>query len=586
MGSEQETTAEARAREAHEGADRASRHGLAESLPEGNRPEEPLPEAQVISRDRFSLVWLLPLLALAVGGWLAYKTWSEQGPTIDIRFKTASGLQAGKTKVKFKDVEIGQVTSITVTDDLEGVLVKAQLTSGSERYLTDETRFWVARPRVTASRVSGLETLLSGAYIAIDPITTGKPTRHFVGLADPPVITTDEPGTRFRLRSPTLGSLNLGSPVYYRHIQVGQVVNYQLDEDGAAVTIDVFVTEPHDRLVYSNTRFWNASGIDVDVSASGVSVDTESVLSVLIGGVAFDTPDTLETKGSPAQQDEFFPLYKSRAAAHERIYLTKRRYLMVFTGSVRGLSIGAPVLLNGIEIGRVLDIQLRFDPDNLSFSIPVLVEIEPERITLDHESERVMDQDPTMVGRLVAAGLRGQLKTGSLLTGQLYIELDFHKDAPPARLTQQGNYQVVPTVPAPIETITNQVKDILGKVDAFPIEQIASELTATLGSIRALVTSPGLNQAIGDLEQTLAELQSLAGQLDNSIAPEVLATLNDTHAVVANINGLIGPDAPLNVEAVRTMREISAAARSVRTFADYLDRHPEALLRGKGGTTR
>ena len=446
----------------------------------GSGETSALPEARVVKADRLSLVWLLPILALAVGGWLAYKTWSEQGPTITISFPSASGLQAGKTKVKFKDVDIGQVNTINVTTDLEGVKVKAQLTSGSERYLTDQTRFWVARPRITASRVSGLETLLSGAYIAIDPVTKGKSTRHFKGLPEPPVITTDEPGTRFRLRSSTLGSLNLGSPVYYRHIQVGQVVNYELDEDGEAVTIDIFVTKPHDRLVFVNTRFWNASGIDLSLTADGVNLDTESLISVLLGGVAFDTPDTLETKGAPATADQFFPLYASRADAHERIYLNKQRYLMVFKGSVRGLSIGAPVLLQGIQIGQVLDIQLRFDPDALDFSIPVLIEIEPERINVAGGVEKALVNDPNILNNLISAGMRGQLKTGSLLTGQLYVDLDFHQDAPAAALRKQDGYRVLPTVPAPIEEVTTKVKNILTKVEAFPLAQIGDDLTSIL----------------------------------------------------------------------------------------------------------
>ena len=546
-------------------------------------PAEVLPQAELVKRDRLSLVWLLPVLALLVGGWLAYTTWSEQGPTVTISFKTASGLQAGKTKVKFKDVEIGQVTQINVTEDLERVLVKAELTSGSERYLTDKTKFWVARPRVTASRVSGLETLLSGAYIAIDPVTTGRSARHFVGLAEPPVITTDEPGTRFRLRSATLGSLNLGSPVYYRHIQVGQVVQYELDGDGDGVTIDVFITKPHDQLVFSNTRFWNASGIDVEVSANGVNVDTDSLLSILIGGVAFDALDRLEAKGTPATADQFFPLYKNRAAAHERVYLDKERYLMLFSGSVRGLNVGAPVLLHGIQVGQVLDVQLRFDPKRLKFSIPVLIEVEPERINLDEGVDRGLAKDLGILNQLVASGMRGQLNSGNLLTGQLYVDLDFHKDAPPAEVGEQDGYRVLPTVPAPIEELTTKVKSILSKVDAFPLDEIGDELTGTLTSVRTLVDSPDLKAAITALERTLGELESVARKLDSNIAPKLDEVLGETRRALQNVNGLIAPEAPLNAEAVRTMRELSAAARSIRTFADYLDRHPEALIRGKGG---
>jgi paraquat-inducible protein B len=545
-----------------------------------------LPEARGVKSERLSLVWLLPVLALVVGGWLAYKTWSERGPTITISFQDASGLQAGKTKVKFKDVDIGQVTRINVTEDLQGVKVIAELTSGSERYLTEKTQFWVARPRITASRVSGLETLLSGAYIAVDPVLDGKSARRFKGLAEPPVITTNEPGTRFRLRSSTLGSLNLGSPVYFRHIQVGQVVNYELDSDGQAVTIDVFITKPHDRLVFVNTRFWNASGIDLSLTADGVNLDTESLISVLLGGVSFDTPDTLETKGAQAKADQFFPLYASRAAAHERIYLNKQRYLMVFNGSVRGLSIGAPVLLQGIEVGQVLDIQLRFDPVALTFSIPVLIEIEPERINVAGGVERALANDPNILNELIASGMRGQLKTGSLLTGQLYVDLDFHKDAPEAALGEQDGYRVLPTVPAPIEEVTTKVKNILAKVEAFPLEKIGDDLTGILGDTRALVESDQTQQALEQIRQAIADLSAVSRQLDRSIAPELTAILSQSRQVVASINGLIGPEAPLSVESVRTIRDIGAAARSVRTFADYLDRHPEALIRGKGGMQR
>jgi len=544
---------------------------------------EPLPEARVVGRDRFSLVWLLPLIALGVGGWLVWKTLAEEGPTITIAFKTASGLEAGKTKVKFKDVEVGQVTAIDLAPDLENVIVTAQLTHGADRYLTDKTRFWVARPRITASRVSGLETLLSGAYVAMDPVTEGESARHFTGLPEPPVITTDEPGTHFKLRSTTLGSLNLGSPVYYKHIQVGQVVHYDLDKDGEGVTIEVFIARPHDRLVFSNTRFWNASGIDVKLGADGVQVDTESLLSLLVGGVAFDTLDTLETKGAPAKPGQFFPLYPSREQAYERIYLDHQRYLLVFNGSVRGLSIGAPVLLRGIQIGRVLDVQLRFDPDRLDFEIPVLVEIEPERIGVSEEQrERLLKKYPDLVRRLVEAGLRGQLKTGSLLTGQLYVELDFFKDAPPAQLTMREGYRVLPTVPAPLEAATNRISGILAKVDEFPFEQIGDDLTSTLASIRAVVDSSELKSSLAALEATLKEVKSMAGQLDQSLIPELADAVGAAQVALGNVNGMIGPDAPINVELTRTMRDVSAAARSFRNFMDFLDRHPEALLKGKG----
>jgi paraquat-inducible protein B len=344
-------------------------------------PEE-LPEAVVARPSRISLVWLVPIVALLIGGWLAYKAYSESGPTIRIQFKTAAGLEAKKTKVKFKDVDVGQVKSITVRQDMKAVVVTAELVAGAESYLTDKTRFWVARARITPSQVSGLDTLLSGSYIAIDPVTEGKPARDFVGLEVPPLFTTSEPGKKFVLRSRTLGSLNIGSPVYYRQIQVGQVVGYDLDKKGDDVSIELFIAAPNDRLVSTDTRFWNASGVDFTLSTDGLSLDTQSLLSVLIGGVAFDTPPTIGEKGTLAPENYQFPLYGSREKAHEKVYLDKKRFLLFFEGSVRGLSVGAPVLLRGIELGQVLDIQLELDVEAFKFQVPVLIEIEPQRIRL------------------------------------------------------------------------------------------------------------------------------------------------------------------------------------------------------------
>jgi paraquat-inducible protein B len=549
-----------------------------------------LPTSRVVRRERLSVVWLLPVLALLVGGWLAYQSYAERGPSVQVDFPTAAGLQAGKTKVKYKDVDIGTVTAIDVSPDLDHVVVTAELRHGSEQFLAADSRFWVARPRITASQVSGLETLLSGAFVAVDPGGSKQQRRHFQGLADPPVITTDAPGRRYRLRSDALGSLNLGVPVYYRDIQVGQVTSYELDDDGGAVTVDVFVNSPHDALVRTNTRFWNASGIDVQLGADGLQVDTQSVISLLIGGVAFDTPDDLEATGAVAPADQFFPLYPNRRAASEQVYLHKERYLMIFNGSVRGLAVGAPVSLRGIQIGRVLDIALKFNDETLEFFIPVLVEVEPERVGLTRTREVVLAEDPDVVRKMIARGLRAQLKTGNLLTGALYVELDFHADAPPATLSEHDGYRVVPTLPTPLEAVTAKVTQILDKVNGLPIDTIGEDLQATFAGTRALVDSADLKRAIAELANLLGEVRTLAGQLNTDLAPEldgVLATLRETleqaTGTLADANALLGPDAPLGVESVRTMREVSAAARAVRDLADYLERHPEALLKGKGG---
>jgi paraquat-inducible protein B len=551
-----------------------------------------MPEAVAVRRSHVSLVWLIPLVALIAAGWLAYKTFTQQGPVVQIGFQSAAGLEAGKTKVKFKDVDVGQVSAIDLAPDLKTVIVTAQLKYGAAAYLTGRTRFWVERPRVKASRVSGLETLLSGPYVAIDPVPGDDRVYSFVGLEEPPLFTTSEPGKRFLLRSANLGSLNIGSPVYYRQIQVGQVVGSKLDEQAGQVTIELFVSAPYDRLVYKSTRFWNSSGIDFTISASGAKLDTQSLLSVLIGGVSFDTLDTLETiEGAPvpAESGDEFAFYASRDEAHEKVYTHKERYLMFFQGSGRGLTIGAPVLLEGIPVGRVLDVQLTFNEQDFGFYIHALIEVEPDRVGA-HGRRTALKVDE-VVQRLVERGMRGQLRSGSLLTGQLYVDLAFHPEAPPATIEHFGDHPVLPTVPPPPDALAlanqaalalERMNSILAKVEAMPIEGIGRDAQATVAGARALVDSAELKGAVAEAQAAFAGMGALVERLDRDIAPELSSALNETSRTMKYFGQIVAERSPLYIELRRMFQDLSAAAGSVKVLTDYLERHPEALLKGKG----
>jgi paraquat-inducible protein B len=539
-----------------------------------------LPEGEAFKQQSFSIVWLIPILALLVGGWLAYKTWSEKGPTITIAFKAAAGLQVGKTVVKFKDVEVGKVTTIRVSEDLKGVLVTAELVAGTEHWLTKRTRFWIARPRVAAGRVSGLDTLLSGAFIEMDPVTEGKSERTFIGLEEPPLFKTDEPGKRFVLRSEGGGVLNAGSPVYYRGQQVGQVISGRLDDDGKAVTIEVFIASPHDRWVKANTRFWNVSGLDLTLGAEGIRIDSESFVTMLVGGVTFDTPVSIDQQSDEVPPGYIFRLYANRDAALARVYENKKRYLMYFDGSVRGLSIGAPVMLRGIEIGKVLDVQLDFEIEDFTFKIPVLIEVEPDRVNIKGDSDGV-DYDEA-IENLVVAGLRGQLQTASLVTGQLYVELGLHPEAPPATVTEEDGYKVVPTVPAPLEAVASKVNGLLDTVGRLPLEAIADDLEDTIKSINQLVSSEQLIGSVTELNRLLNKANITLAKLDKDMVPEAVATLRQARSTLSSAEALVSNDSAMVEEIMRLLRELSATSRAIKGMADYLERHPEALLRGKG----
>jgi paraquat-inducible protein B len=540
-----------------------------------------VPEAEVSThKRRISIVWLVPLVAVLIGVWLVYKAISETGPTVTIVFKSAEGLEAGKTKIKYKDVELGQVSSIELADDLSHVIVTAEMHKQSEKFISQNTRFWVVRARVAAGNVSGLGTLFSGAYIGMDPGNPGKPKLHFIGLEVPPVVTTDLPGRHFTLRSPTLGSLDIGVPVYYRHIKVGQVVSYQLDEDGQAVTIKVFIHAPHHKLVRKNTRFWNASGFNLVADAAGVRVNTESLVTLMIGGIAFDLPFGSQPE-APAEENRVFKLYPDRESINKKPFARKQFWLLHFDGSVKGLKIGAPVELRGIRIGRVLDINLKFDYQKNIFRVPVLIETEPDRLSTTGDLPKGKKRQKIM-DYLVANGLRAQLKSGSLLTGQLLVSIDMHPEAPPAKIKWAGKYPELPTVPASMEQITENITRFMAKLDKLPLEQIGADLQQTAHGARKLVNSPELLEAIANLNASLKEIKLMVADLRTNVTPEMTTTLEQARKSLAAAEQTLATDSALPVKMKSALDEMSAAARSLRLLLDYLERHPEALLRGKG----
>jgi paraquat-inducible protein B len=543
-----------------------------------NDVPDAVPEAVIQTRRQISIVWLVPVVAILIGGWLAYKAISEQGPTITITFSTAEGLEAGKTKIKYKDVEIGQVEAITLSKDLTHVEVTAELVKGAEKYLTDKTRFWVVRARVAAGEVSGLGTLFSGAYIGIDPGKGGESKRHFKGLEIPPVVTTDLPGRHFVLKAKRLGSLDIGSPIYYRQIKAGQVVGYHLEKGGQMVRLRVFVHAPHHELVRKNTKFWNAGGLDVSLDASGIQIRTESFVTLMLGGIAFDIPANAEP-GAPAQKDDVFILYEKHEDIYEKVTAELRHFMLQFKGSVRGLAVDAPVEFRGIKIGEVTEIRAIFDQATLTPLIMVTIETDPSVWQVVGETTRLEEEEIDM---LVARGLRAQLKTGSLLTGQLFVDIDFHPDAPPAGVKYGRKYPELPTVPAPFEMITASLNQLLHKIEKLPIEDIGSSLKKTVQGAERLMNSAELKQAIVELNETLKHTRRLTKNLNSTVAPELNTTLQQGQQTLADIGSMVDPDSPLYRELQRALKELADAAKSIRVMADYLERHPDALIYGKG----
>jgi paraquat-inducible protein B len=534
-----------------------------------------LPHAVADSPRRKSLpfVWILPALVVVVAAIVVVQQKLAQGPSVDIYFQGADGIEANKTKIRYKDVDIGDVTDIHVSKDRKKVVVTARIHRDAREYLVEDSRFWVVRPRFAGGNISGLGTIVSGAYIAVDVGHSSAERRNFDGLEVPPIVTSDLPGREFVLHAEELGSLSVGSTVFFRHISAGQVVAYTLDPGGTSVTIKVFVYEPYDRYVTAATRFWQASGIDMSVNSDGVKLRTESLASILEGGVAFQT--LAGTTDAPAAADTAFTLFTDQERALRQTDTEVRTFVMYFGGSLRGLSAGAPVDLRGITIGEVKGLSAEYERDAGRLRFPVEVDIFPQRIhglgRRDHQAAAQSDTaGRALLDSLVAHGMRAELKTGSLLTGQKYVALDFHTDLPPDHVGWDASPPVFPTAAGALDEIQDSVGSIAKKLGKLPLDQITARLMATMAT----------------LDDTLKNADRLIRQFDGTIAPQISETLKEAQGAMKNAREVLGQDAPLQSDLSATLLELSRAAKSVSALVDYLERHPEALLRGKPGESK
>lgn len=556
-------------------------------------PQPPQPPDPVLARSnrlRLSLVWTVPIIAVIVGAVLVVRALLQTGPEIEIEFRSAEGLEAGRTEVRYKEVMVGRVKAVNLSPDRQRVLVRVGLVKSAAGLAVEDTRFWVVRPRIGTAGVSGLSTLLSGSYIGVDAGTSEESQKIYTGLDTPPLVLRGEPGRSFVLRADDLGSLDVGSPVYHRRVRVGRVVGYALDDRGRSLLVKVFIEAPHDPLVTTRSHFWNASGVDLSLSAAGLTVHTQTIASVLAGGIAF--ADGPEEDGAAA------PPAPAKAGAEFRLYGTQRdamapedgdpmRVRMVFRQSLRGLEVGAPVELLGVSLGTVRGVELQSDPRGGTGSplkLEVRADIYPKRLGRLREAYAGADRplaDRQLLADLVGQGLRAQARTGNLLTGQLYVALDFVAPKPggPPRgrgFDPKAEVPLLPTVPGTLAELQPQLAEVVSRISKVRFDEIGSELQGTLAALRGTGTS---------LQGTLASAEGMIKQLTptaQQALSDVRQTLAAAQTALKNADAsLTDPQAPLQRGAQQTMAEVQRAAQALRVLADYLQRHPESLLRGK-----
>ncbi len=538
--------------------------------------ESDLPQARVTpgKRKRISVIWIIPILAAVVALGIAVNRIMKEGPTITIEFREAEGIEAGKTFIKYKDVKIGQVTDVELADDFSKVLVTAKIAKNAEGLMVEDARFWVVEPRISLSGVSGLGTLLSGNYIGFSVGTSKKANRKYTGLEVAPVV-SDQPGREFHLTSAVLGSLGIGSPVYFRHILAGQVTAFDLTPDGQSIDLKVFVNSPYDKYVNSESRFWNASGVDITMGANGFKVRTESLAALIAGGVAFETPENVKP-GDPAEVGSNFTLYPDRSAAMRQPPAIARKFVLYFDESLRGLSVGAPVLMLGMPAGEVIGVGLEADPKAPRPRGRVEIVAYPERLVARVSGSGAADA-ATLIqtnkareayfNRLIEQqGLRAQLRSGSMLTGERFVALDFFKDVPKVDVDWSDPEPVMPTIPSALPELEAKLGSIMAKIDSIPFKAIGDDFKVTLETVNQLLAhwdkelTPELKDALVAFRDAMTKADRLMQNADTNMA---------------------GPDAPTRQALDDALEEVARAARSFRDLTDYLERHPEALIRGK-----
>jgi paraquat-inducible protein B len=508
------------------------------------------------------LVWVVPIVAAVIGISLLIRNWENQGPRITISFLSGEGVQVGKTLVKYRDVTVGRVSAAVLSPDHQTVVVSADLSKDAASLLKADTQFWIVRPRIGVGSVSGLGTLLSGVYIGMKTGTAKLSESQFVGLENPPALSHGPRGRELQLHAARAGSLAIGAPVYFRQFQVGRVIDENLQPDGSTRVI-VFVDAPYDAFVTPVTRFWNASGIDVKLSADGLNVQTESLATVLAGGLAFDN-GPIEVMPAAAGVPGDFTLYKDETEAMAPPDGDPHYVRMRFAQALRGLEVGAPVEFVGVNIGSVVAVDLGYERQGNSFPLIVTAKLYPRRMGQAYEilaAQGKTESEETLAvfaGTLVNRGLRAQPRSASLLTGKLYIALDFLPRSPRVAFDTSIRPLELPTVNGSFQELEAGIGRLVNKLNDLPLEQIAADLHTDLA----------------DLHETLSELHTRT-------LPNAEDTLSALHRTLDSADRILDVESPLQHGLTDTLSETRSTLQAVRELADYLDRHPEALLHGR-----
>lgn len=541
-----------------------------------NEIDSSLPLPEVVRTSRWNFVWVVPVVALLLGVWLLWSHFSSKGAAARVRFETAEEIFAGRTEVRCRSVRVGTVKDVELAADLKSVTVHLDIHEDAEHLLRRGSRFWVVKPRVSGGSITGLNTIIQGAYIELDPDLMSKDRESdFVGLETPPTTSMSVPGLRIALVTDEAGLLTEGSPIYHRGFEVGRIESRSLSEDGTSVRYDAFIREDHASLVTLNTRFWNTSGIDISAGADGFQVRTPSLQAMVSGGVSFGVPEG-EPPGDVVMDGRVFTLFRDQEKARSTTFSPTRRVLLLFDQTVRGLSKRAMVEFRGIPIGRVIDISFDLAEVQKNPSIPVLIEIDTKVMEPELKREFHVAKEEDFLIEAVGRGLRASLKTGSLITGALYVDLDYYADAQPAVVGKSGDYWTIPTVSSGFAQFETKLAAILDKLNALPMQSTMENIAAAAAEAEATMV---------ESRETLAELKAAVVSARATLEDPALRSLPDdlkkSLATLEKTVDSMGPAGAVQGDLLRSLDELRAALRSMKQLTNTIDEKPNALLFGR-----
>ncbi len=529
---------------------------------------------------RVSLVWVLPLAAILFAAWVLWQSYAERGPLVEITFDNAGGVSAGETRVRRNDVDVGRVEGVSLSDDLNSVVVSVRMDPQVAPYLDDNTRFWIVNARINTTEISGLGTLLSGSYIEVDwDDVEGERASEFVGLTEPPLTKRGTPGLRLTLSAEEAGYIYVGSPVFLRQIEVGRVERRRLSADATQVLFDIFIEAPYHNNVYPDTRFYGVSGVEGSVGADGATVRVESIAALFTGGIAFENPPEI-TLGTPvAANGKRFTLFDSRTQARDSIFDGEEderyRFMAVFEGSVKGLRRDAPIEYNGLKVGRVnsVSVTLPEGSDDEGRAV-VMMQFQPSRLGFDNISQ---DQWYEKFSSLVSKGMRVQLASGNLLTGSLIVKLVSKPELANEKIDFEAQpYPALPVIASNVDAVTADVETLIRNLSELPLDSLVSAATQLLNDTRQLVASPDIADLPAQLSSSLDSLTQASEDL-----PGMIQSLTSASDNANDVLEGLSPDSEIYIELSAAARELRIAAKSIAAFAELLEENPSAVFTGR-----